>query len=291
MAVKSVLLTGVSGLVGSHLYSRLVKNYNLTVLSRLPSTLSGATSFQVDLSSEWTMEQLPENVDIIIHLAQSRNYKHFPESARDIFNVNTRSTLKLLDYARSSGVKTFIYTSTGGIYKSQTNLIDERSEINPLDDLGFYFASKLSSEILAMNYTKYFDVQILRPFFIYGPGGNSNSLVWKLRQKIVDDEAIELHGENGISINPIYVDDFCGALLKLIDTSKSRVLNIAGKEVVSIRELSLKIGRIIGMDPKFKHLEHKKSLVADISKLESTIGTFYITNLANGLHKTLKELK
>ncbi len=289
--MKTVLITGVSGLVGSHLYSRLIKNYNLTVISRIPSTLSEATSIQIDLSSEWTMEQLPENVDIVIHLAQSRNYKHFPNSAEDIFNVNTRSTLKLLDYARSAGVKTFIYTSTGGIYKSQTNLIDERSEINQLDDLGFYFASKLSSEMLAMNYTRYFDVQILRPFFIYGPGGSSNSLLWKLRQKIIDDEAIELHGENGISLNPIYVDDFCDSLLKLIETSKSRVLNIAGKEVVSIRELSLKIGRIIGMVPKFNHLEHKKSLVADVSKLESIIGTFYTTNLDFGLRKMLEELK
>jgi len=63
----------------------------------------------VDLSSDWKIRELPTNIDVINHLAQSDKFRDFPAGAPDIFQVNINSTAMLLDYVQKSGVKIFIY--------------------------------------------------------------------------------------------------------------------------------------------------------------------------------------
>ena len=62
-----------------------------------------------DLSSDWKIRELPTNIDVINHLAQSDKFRDFLAGAPDIFQVNINSTAMLLDYIQKSGVKNFIY--------------------------------------------------------------------------------------------------------------------------------------------------------------------------------------
>ena len=76
----------------------------------------------VDLSSDWKISELPTKIDVIYHLAQSDKFRDFPAGAPDVFQVNINSTAKLLDYAKKTGVKSFIYASSGGVYGNGKNL-------------------------------------------------------------------------------------------------------------------------------------------------------------------------
>ena len=43
--------------------------------------------------------KFPESVDAVIHLAQSRSYRHFPVDSREMFDVNVVMTMRLLEWA------------------------------------------------------------------------------------------------------------------------------------------------------------------------------------------------
>ena len=60
-----------------------------------------------DLSNDFNIKILPKKIDVIYHLSQSYYFRNFPHSAIEVFNVNSFSTLKLLDYALKIGCKKF----------------------------------------------------------------------------------------------------------------------------------------------------------------------------------------
>src|SRR5690606_28137079 len=110
------------------------------------------------------------------------------------------STLKLLDYARHQGARTFIYASSGGIYNAGSHLCSEDANIYIGRDLGFYINSKLCSEILIESYAEHMTVIILRFFFVYGPGQRTSMLIPRLVQSVYEGKIITLDGENGLHI-------------------------------------------------------------------------------------------
>ena len=109
--MKNILITGTTGLVGQHLLPLLQQQHTIFNISRTPLTDNQQTSshnIHLDLSGSWDSTVLPGSVDAVIHLAQSEHFRDFPEKAANIFEINTVSTLKLLNYARKAGAKTII---------------------------------------------------------------------------------------------------------------------------------------------------------------------------------------
>ena len=100
--------------------------------------------------------------DTVIHLAQSRHYRQFPERADDIFAVNVKSTFQLLDYARRAGAGRFLHASSGGVFGYSYEKFVETDPVNPLN---FYLSSKYCAELMVGNYRDYFLTIVLRFFF------------------------------------------------------------------------------------------------------------------------------
>ena len=166
--MRTILITGYNGLVGKELIEELKKDNSFGLLGIGRSENSDVKVINIDLNTEWNENVLPTKADVIIHLAQSEKFREFPEAAFDVFNVNTTSTLKLLDYARKAGVTKFIYASSGGIYGNSHIGFNEDDPVVSRRDIGFYLGSKFCSELLADSYVTFFDVIILRFFFVYG---------------------------------------------------------------------------------------------------------------------------
>jgi nucleoside-diphosphate-sugar epimerase len=217
----------------------------------------------------WTAE-LPDKLDCIIHLAQSSNFRDFPQSALDVFKVNIESTAQLLDYARRIGVKQFIYASSGGVYGNGVNPFHEHAPIVPFNQLGYYLGSKACSEILVQSYASIFKVIILRPFFMYGPGQNRNMLIPRLMDSVANGKPIVLQGENGILINPIHVKDASSAVLAAMSVQDSSTFNIAGPDILSIRQICEEMGAFLGKKPCFEfQTEKSNDLIGDISEMRN----------------------
>ena len=71
------------------------------------------------MSTQWNMI-LPNDIDIIIHLAQSSKFRDFPSEAGDIFNKH-KIYSTALDFARKNNIQKFVYASSGGIYGTNSN--------------------------------------------------------------------------------------------------------------------------------------------------------------------------
>jgi UDP-glucose 4-epimerase len=276
--MKNILLTGLSGLLGCNVSKRLrSKNFCVHGITRNPSFKSTKSTKKmkihyVDFSSNWSEEILPKKIDVIIHLAQTKNFRDFPNSAIDIFKVNIESTARLLAYAKQAGVKKFIYVSSGGVYGTSVKPFKESNPIVAAGELDYYLGSKVCSEILAQRYSSIFQVIVLRPFFIYGPGQDRNMLIPRLMNSVSACKLITLQGMNGIRINPIHVEDAGAAVVATLKLDESGIFNIAGPNIFSIRTICESMGKYLGKKPNFKIFpEQTKDLIGDISCMKQKL--------------------
>lgn len=274
--MKNVLITGCNGLVGFELAKLLlnVSEHRVFGLSRSKPEISDAnfTHLPIDFTEPGFESALPDKVDIIYHLAQSEHFREFPGKAKNIFDVNTYSTLALLEYCRKKGGKKFVYASSGGVYGTAEHGFTEEDSIASNDDLGFYLGTKLCSEILVGNYSNFFDVVIGRLFFVYGKRQRKTMLIPRLIDNIRAGNPVSLQGEAGIRINPIHVSDAALALQKLLDLKGSHKINIAGSEILSLKEIAEIIGAATGNKPVFSYTSGTaKNLLSDIGKMKKLL--------------------
>lgn len=275
--VKKILITGASGLVGSHLLSSLEnENVEVYVISKSEKQYPASVKvIRLDLSSDWSQDLLPSKMDIIIHLAQSENFRLFPEKADDVFFVNTLSTLKLADYARKAGVSQFIYASSAGIYgTTDEKAFTEDEPIIYENKLGFYLGTKYCSEIILKNYEGFFNVIMLRFFFVYGEGQKRSMLMPRLVDSISEGKEIVLNGYDGLTINPINVKDAVAAIKKTFELKSSQIFNIGGDQILTLRKICEIIGSVVQRSPSFKVNETNEkniNIIGDISRMKDTL--------------------
>ena len=262
-------------MLGRYLCNRLLQlDVEVYAMTRVApaNPLHGIKYYPIDLTRQWLDEDLPSKVDAIVHLAQSSKFRDFPDSALDVFKVNIESTARLLDYAKRVNARQFIFTSSGGVYGSGGNRFSESSNSIPSRQLGYYFGSKVCGELLVQSYADLFSTVVVRPFFIYGAGQNRSMLIPRLIDNIAAGKSIVLKGDSGIRINPIHVQDAAEAIVAALSLSESATFNIAGPEVLSIREICEGIGNHIGKTPLFQlQAGTPDDLIADITAMSASL--------------------
>jgi len=272
--MQKIIITGASGLVGSHLIPLLAKTCEIHALSRRkPSTSArNIKYYNIDLSGEVDYPQLPAKVDAIVYLAQSDNFRDFPEKAADVFQVNTAQVLHMLDYARQAGARSFIYASSGGIYGSSEseNGVSEDISVPASGNLGFYLSTKLCSEILAENFAPYMNIALLRFFFVYGRGQKRGMLIPRLIDNVRGGNPVLLQGQDGIKINPVHASDAVYAIQAALTLEGCHRINVAGPDVLSLREICGLIGANVGIQPVYQvdQTSQPRNLIGDIENMK-----------------------
>jgi len=268
----NILITGAGGFLGKRLTSLLAKsNHEVFAILRKPIPSVDSQYFKSkritpivqDLETLDTAI-LPKKIDAMFTLAQSSNFRNFPLGAEEIFEINTVSNLKLLNWALNSGVRKIIHASSGGVYggsKGDPNhTLAETDQLETNKPLGFYLGTKLCSEIIFQNYAHLFDsMSILRPFFIYGPRQRDDMFIARLIKSIKSGSPITLQGENGLRVNPIYVDDAAIAFQAALSIEGSNIFNVAGEETLTLKSISEKIGKELNAQPNFINLPGQPS--------------------------------
>ena len=190
-----VLVTGASGLVGSHARAALgAEGHHVVAVGR-------GGDVECDLAREVPAVESVGELDTVVHLAQSARYKEFPEGVEDVVAVNVAATAGLLDLARRAGARRFVLASTGGVYAPSAGPLHES---DPVSAAGFYPVSKRAAELLARAYDDLLEVVVLRPFFVYGPGQRAGMLVRAMAERVRGGEEIVLQGERGMVFNPVH---------------------------------------------------------------------------------------
>ena len=201
--MKTALITGIHGFVGSHLSVHLMNQNNRITGLDLPGVgpdlikqlspdidLSENTHFSSDLSSIDELKQIfmSHEIDYIFHLAGIAFVPYGWESPAGILKINTLGTVNLLQAARDTGwAGRFLYISSSDVYGSLDKNempITENTAVNPNSP---YAVSKFAAEQFALLFNKFdFDVIIARPFNHIGPGQNNKFVVPSFLNRIIE---------------------------------------------------------------------------------------------------------
>jgi UDP-glucose 4-epimerase len=282
-----VLLTGASGFVGGRLAPALLDaGHELVCAARDPAYRPplGAERIELDLSKPLDAASLPE-VDAIVHLAQAN--VRFPDDARELYRVNTASTLDLLDHARRSGAQRFVYASSGSVYGLGSRPFSEDDRLQGQD---FYARTKIGGEALVGAYRDFLTTAVLRLVAPYGPGQRAR-LIPGLIERVRDGVPVTLNDGGRPRMNPLFVGDVVRVMLAVLDLEDHCVLNVAGDEPVTVKELAEAVGRVLGKEPRFENgaSEVPGDLVADTTRLHMLLEAGPFVPLEEGLRRTVGE--
>lgn len=279
--MSRILITGGDGFIGNCLCSALKDRHELYGLVRKPNASNSAQWIIGDLTKPLDKKTLPGALDAIVHLAQSRHDKAFPEQANDIFEVNLASTARLLEYGKNAGIKHFIYASSGGLYGFGPSPFSETDPVRPSD---FYLASKYASELLTGHYQPFFRIVVFRFFFVYGPG-QKNRLIPNLLRQLNHGETLRIEGNPGLRINPIHVRDAVRVFEPALKQNTSGLFNVAGEETVSLTDLIRILEEITAKKGKISYLDARQpgDLIGANLKMKKTLGVEPSISIRSGL--------
>jgi nucleoside-diphosphate-sugar epimerase len=223
--MKNILVTGVNGFVGSHLFNpALMPNSYLRGISRqnlfLPQNSNLATIRIDNIDAETNWSEALDAVDVVIHLAARAHMLNDaaknPEVEFD--RTNHQGTANLVRQAITANVKHFIFISSIG---AMTTLSDRTlNETTPCHPDTPYGRSKLKAEeaLISLASRSAMTWTILRPTLVYGPGnpGNMERLLKLVKRRLpLPLGAID----NRRSF--IYVENLVDAIVQCIDHPKA----------------------------------------------------------------------
>lgn len=252
-----ILVTGGTGFTGSHLVKHVLKEGNQCVV--LDNMSSGSTMLEEikqqgaevilgDVTKEEDLRKAVKGCDAVYHLAAAFRKINVSKQVYDDTNINAMKSL--LRICKEEGVKKVIYCSTQGVHGDIASLSEKPprpgSEDSPIKPEDYYQYTKHQGELVVADFLKTnpdFDVTILRPTALYGPGDPARFL---MMFKQVKKGWFPFFGKGGAFYHPVYVENFCDAFTLAMShpASKGRTYIIADDKYFTIREIVQKIADI-----------------------------------------------
>ncbi len=295
---QKVVITGAGGFLGKYLASYLAsqgdKVYALTLYDpsdddkKMFFSSENIVLVKKDIAKDG-FDDLPNDIDVVIALAQSPFFREFPDKAKDIFDVNVAAFAQILQWANRIKVKKFVYASSGGVYNDPlAKEYKEDDVINPNISKGYYQGSKLCGEILFQNYYSFFETSIiLRPFFIYGKTQNKDMFVARIIDSVLNGKEIFLQGKEGLLVNPVYVEDVVKVIVKALELTNNHIINVGGPDVISLKEIAEVISKRVQKAPVYKYVDAPPTdCVGNIDKLKKLFD-IELTSFAKGIDLTV----
>ena len=280
-----ILITGATGFLGQHMLPMLGA-HEVFAISRSSQNKNQYPAninwIEMNLSEAFDISKLPEQMDAVIHLAQSDQYRNFPDGAADMFKVNVAAPAVLLNWAQKAGVSRFVAASSGTVYEPFTGPMTEDAKTSPP---GYYGASKLAAETLALAYEGVFNVSQLRVFFLYGPG-QQGMMIANVIKAVKQGETLTLpHDCDGLEFVPTFVEDVARVFVQACEEGWSGVYNVAAPHKVSFKQLIEHIGKAVGRDPKIERIktENPVAIVPNLDKISTRIDVDSFLTLQQGL--------
>jgi nucleoside-diphosphate-sugar epimerase len=292
-ASGGLLVTGATGFVGRALLEQgSEREWVALTRSGVPDwsrELSNVEWVEADLTDPDFDQALPSEIHAVLHLARSRHHREFPERASDIYAVDLGSTARLLSYAQRSGAERFLLASTATVYAPSSEPLDEDAPLGP----GRLFAAcKRGSELLLRAYAAEVPSVALRLFAAYGPG-QRRALIGELIERVRAGEPIQVQGERGLLLSPIYVEDVVAAVLAALELplpeEGPETINVGGPDSLGIREIGEAIGEALGTEPRFEAVDGPEhgGYLADRSKARRLLGMPEPISFREGLRRTI----
>lgn len=304
----TILLTGGSGFIGTHLAERLCADNQVILfdsfrrdsLVHVPQLRDHPNVRVVkgDILDAEAVRKATEGADIVLHLAAIAGVSSYYNESLNTLRVNLLGTVNMLDAAVAAGVKQVVDFSTSEIFGTNALDVDEdsSSSIGPLSDPRWVYAiSKLAGEQFTMQYSRKYDLacSAVRPFNIYGPRQTGEGAVANFSAAAVAGRPLTVYNEGNALRAWCYVSDLADAVLAILGTPAAvgEVFNIGNpSEVETTIGLARRLQRLVpGTTVERKTVERVeiRARVPVIEKARRILGYEPKVDLDEGLTRTI----
>ncbi|CAL2082831.1 NAD-dependent epimerase/dehydratase family protein [Tenacibaculum sp. 190524A05c] len=253
---NNVLISGVTGFVGSNLLNYLNKDYTIQGVSRRISDKL--------ISYDVLNKEIFNANKAFIHLAGKAHDLKNTTQENEYFEINFELTKRVYNEFLKSDCEVFIFMSS---VKAVADEIETMlTESQPPKPITAYGKSKLAAEnyILNKDIPSKKRVYILRPCMIHGPNNKGNlNLLYNFVAKGIPYP----FGKYENSRSFLSVSNLCFVIKELLENKSvpSGVYNVADDYPLSTKDLVLNIGKAINKEVKILNIP--KLLLATLGKV------------------------
>ena len=308
--MKSILITGGAGFIGSHLVDRLLSEgeWRVSVVDDLNDFYDPAIKranaspheknsnyqlFKADIRDQAALRNIfaGNGFDCLVHLAARAGVRPSLDQPRLYAETNINGTLNLLELAREHGLKQFVFGSSSSVYGINAKL--PFGEDDPIrQPISPYAATKAAGELLCHTYTHLYGIRCvcLRFFTVYGPRQRPDLAIHKFARLISEGKPIPVFGDGTTRRDYTFIDDIIGGVRAAIDYSKTdyEVINLGESRTVELRELisllEKELGKTAQIDRQPLQPGDVPQTFADIAKARRLLGYNPRTQIEEGIH-------
>lgn len=304
--MANYLVTGGAGFIGSHLCGRLVQDgHSVRVLDNLwsgkrdnLSHVTGQVDFvEADLRDDAAVAAAVADIDFVLHHGAIASVQFSVEQPLVEQQVNAVGTLKVLDAARSAGVKRVVFAASAAAYGMDpaTPKIESMAAV-PSSPYGL---SKVTGEHYCRIYSEVFGLETvcLRYFNIFGPRQDPSSpysgVISIFARRMLAGEPPTVFGDGQQSRDFAYVDNVVEANLLACQVSSAagEVYNIGCERSISVNQLIGHLNDALGTSFDAVYEDPRPGDVrvslADISRARQGLGYRPVVGFEEGLRNTV----
>ncbi len=263
--MRTVLVTGGAGFMGSHFIRRLLELYpryyvvnldkltyagNPENLRDIEARYSSRYRFiRGDIADPKIVRSAVKGVDAVVNFAAE---SHVDRSLVDIspfVHAQIMGTHTLLTAAHAEGVKRYVQISTDEVYGSREK--GSFREDHPVNPSNPYSVSKAAADALALAHGRTWGIPVLvtRATNNYGPNQYPEKAIPLFITNLLEEKKIPLYGRGEHVREWLYVVDHAAAVDTVLHKGKpGEIYNIGSAERMANRELAGGILKLLGKD-------------------------------------------
>ncbi|TDU62089.1 UDP-glucuronate 4-epimerase [Prosthecobacter fusiformis] len=303
-----ILVTGGAGFIGSHTVERLLEggSHEVTVLdsfndyynpaikrANVRNFASRITLQEGELTDAPLIQRLFETsrFDAVIHLAARAGVRPSIEQPELYIDTNIKGTFNLLEAARRTGCRHFVFASSSSVYGVNKKV--PFSEEDPiLQTISPYAMTKMAGEQMCSNYSHLYGIKTvsLRFFTVYGPRQRPDLAISKFTRLIQDGLPIDKFGEGHTARDYTFIHDIVDGIIGALNYTSGPIcdiFNLGGSQTVTLNDLIASIEEAVGKKAIINQLPEQPGDVpltsADVSKARQLLSFQPRTTIAEGV--------
>mgnify|MGYP000217451325 CR=1 FL=1 len=304
--MKTALVTGAAGFIGSHLAEGLLdRGYRVRGVDTFETGTrqaleplvdrEGFSFAEVDIRDTAGVAAVVDGVDYVFHQAAVASVPRSIEEPVKATDINCTGTATVLDAARNADVDTVVVASSSAVYGSSEEL--PKVESMAVQPESPYALSKHYTEQLAVQCSELYDIDTvaLRYFNVFGPRqdpeGEYAAVIPKFIELMVNGERPVIYGDGEQSRDFVFVEDVVRANVLAAEGDATGVaVNVAAGERITINELVARLNDVLGTDIEPKYDDPRpgdvRHSVADLELAQEALGYQPEVKFREGLEQT-----
>lgn len=306
--IKTVLITGAAGFIGTNLCLRILATEPNTHVIAVDSLITSPPMqivnprfqfIQCDLVRDAiTMSSIEQRIDEIYHLASIASppkYKQYPIETLDVNVIGTRNMLEL---AARHGAK-LILTSTSEVYGDPKEHPQKESyygNVNVVGERSCYDESKRCAETYVYEFCRLHKTnrfKICRIFNTYGPHMDINDgrVITNFIKCVLEGKPITVYGDGNQTRSFCYIEDTLDGLMALMASDERGPINIGNPDTeVTIHALINVFESQLNLRPQIQYEPRTENDPAlrrpDITLARTKLGFSPKWSLESGVYET-----